>query len=274
MCIRDSGNGVHDYDGSGNNAWIKKGTLQVYDSSNQGIFMQGGKLILSKIDVWSSLASMSSGATPTVDDYGIIEHGVGTGLSGIKIHGTDSALLSDNSGKQAGVVDTGYWGIVNGAGFAASWNLIQMGGDESWMAAIQAGTRYGTYTNSQPSIRVGTVDWAGYTGSSKNVGQNVVIEANGIWLNSNGETHIDCSNFYFAGAHCDGGSLYNSSGNGWWMRNKDGSMATIHVQSVSQSSLLSLKTNLNKLDPAKALATLTNTDICLSLIHISEPTRP
>ncbi|MFT8747109.1 phage tail spike protein [Liquorilactobacillus nagelii] len=254
-------NGIHDYDGSGNNAWIQKGTLQVYDSSNQGIFMQGGKLILSKTDVWSSLASISSGAKPTVDDYGIIESGVGIGLGGIKIHGTDSALLTDNSGKQAGVVDAGYWGIVDGAGFAASWNLLQMSGDESWMAAIQAGKRYGTYFNSQPCFRVGTAGWPGYTGSSKDVGQNVVIEANGIWLNSNGETHIDCSNFYFAGAHCDGGSLYTSSGDGWWMRNKNGSMATIHVQSVSQSSLLSLKTNLNKLDPAQALATLTSTDI-------------
>ncbi|MCI1699475.1 phage tail spike protein [Liquorilactobacillus nagelii] len=256
------GNGVHDYDGSGNNAWIQKGNIQVYDNAGQGMFMKGGKLILSNLDVWGTIASMSSGTKPPVDDYGVIEHGVGMGLGGIKIHGGGgSALLTDNDGKQAGVIDTGYYGIVDGGGVSASWNLAMLGGDQDWCAAIKAGKNYGNYIADQPSLLVGTADWPSYTGSTSTPGKNIVAQANGIWLYSIGETHVDCSSFYFAGAHCDGGSLYNANYNGWWMRDKSGNLTTVHAQSFANSSLLSLKTNISEIDSLTALNKINQTRI-------------
>ncbi|WP_415606442.1 phage tail spike protein [Liquorilactobacillus hordei] len=47
----------------------------------------------------------------------------------------------------------------------------------------------------------------------------------------------------------------------WWFRSLTGSMATIHVDSVSTTSILSAKTNISKLDGMYALTVLSNTDI-------------
>lgn len=236
------GNGVHDYDNHGNNTWIQKGNIQVYDNAGQGMFMQGGKLVLSNLDVWGTIASMSTGAKPPVDDYGVIEHGVGMGLGGIKIHGGGgSALLTDNTGKQASVVDVGYYGIVDGGGVSASWNLAMLGGDQDWCAAIKAGKNYGNYIADQPSVLVGTADWSGYTGSTSTPGQNVVVKANGIWLYSIGETHIDASKLTInAGIRTSQGLQVD----GEWTQVK-----SLHVlNSFVNSSLLSRKTNISKLN--------------------------
>jgi phage minor structural protein len=236
------GNGIHDYDNHGNNTWIQKGNIQVYDNAGQGMFMQGGKLVLSNLDVWGTIASMSSGAKPPVDDYGVIEHGVGMGLGGIKIHGGGgSALLTDNTGKQAGVIDTGYYGIVNGGGVSASWHLAMLGGDQDWCAAIKAGKNYGNFIADQPSILVGTADWPSYTGSTSTPGQNVVVQANGIWLYSIGETVINANKLTInAGIHTTQGLQVD----GEWTQVK-----SLHVlNSFVNSSLLSRKTNISKLN--------------------------
>ncbi|MFT8584827.1 hypothetical protein [Liquorilactobacillus hordei] len=193
-------NGIHNYDDSGDNVWIKEGGFKIYNSSDEGIFMKGGQLTLTDLDTWGTIATIGTNKKPPTDSYGIIDSKLDIGLSGIRVHGGGgAALLRDSAsggGQTADVTTIGYWGISNGGGFSATNFLAQMGGDTSWVAGIQAGSRYGAYMTSQPSIVVGTANWADTITDNTNVGPNTVISSGGIWLNSGGGVIVNApSNF-------------------------------------------------------------------------------
>ncbi|MFU0243199.1 hypothetical protein ACKI1J_46885, partial [Streptomyces scabiei] len=71
------------------------------------------------------------------------------------------------------------------------------------------------------------------------------------------------SQLYVQGMHTDGGSWWAKNTNGFWFRNPDGSTNVLHAASFSQSSQLSLKTNISKLDSKEALATILQDDMYL-----------
>ncbi|KRL39927.1 gp58-like family protein [Liquorilactobacillus nagelii] len=257
------GNGVHDYDGSGNNAWIQKGTLQVYDKNGDGFFMDSGKLELTSQYLWQQGQSVKYGLIKLDDDI------LALGKAGMHIQGYNGLRLDTGHSMfdgLTGALDDNY----TGAAINLSDNgQIAIGSyAETWLSA---GAPYTMADNSsltqKPNIYIGTAMWDDR--STVGRGQNIIMQANGIILQTHGEIKLKPNNgdLWLGYARINTGSDTNTwysgpTGTAWWFRTYGGDMATIHVQSVAQSSLLSLKTNLNKLDPAKALATLTNTDIC------------
>lgn len=232
---------------------IDDGTLAVVDYAGNGAFFENGKIYMSD---QGGLAKIMSGDY-TSKQYGVIEQGTGyMGITdgGIAIHGTNNgfALMQDTSNTTTAKVveDSAYWGyIYDGCGLAISGQKAYLGGDTNSKVVINGGTAIGgsgTWRVMQPHIIVGQSSGQVHDGGSANGNQIQMfaqnINLNEAWINNVADT-------WYSGL------------TDWWFRQNNGSTATIHVQSVSQSSLLSLKTNLNKLDGSTALSALVNTDV-------------
>ncbi|MFT8869546.1 phage tail spike protein [Liquorilactobacillus nagelii] len=253
------GNGIHDYDGSGNNAWIQKGKLQVYDKNGDGFFMDSGKLELSSYSLWQNWETVKYGLVELDNDI------LSLNKSGMHLQGANGVKI-DTANSQFTSLDLSGMLAIGKQG--SSLNLGADGrvflGGASYLT-LTGGTKTSDTIAVKPYINVGVNDWPP-NGTGGDIGANIFMEANGIWLQSAGQTHINPSGDLWLGqAHMNtstnSNSLWSGPAGGWWMRDYNGNETTIHVQSVSQSSLLSLKTNLNKLDGSNALSALVNTDI-------------
>ncbi|MFT8933580.1 MAG: hypothetical protein ABF874_00005, partial [Liquorilactobacillus nagelii] len=253
------GNGIHDYDGSGNNAWIQKGKLQVYDKDGNGFFMNAGQLQLTSQYLWNQGGSVKYGLIELDNDI------LALGEAGMHIQGYNGLRLDTGNSmfdSFTGAFDNDYTGAA--VNLSDDGQILIGCYKNVYFSAGAPYTISGTITQ-KPNIDIGTSNWD--DNSTTGRGMNIVMQANGIILDTHGEIKLKANN----GDLWLGQARVNTSGNsnslksgpagGWWMRDYTGAETTVHCLSVSQSSLLSLKTNLNKLNSSDALSTLVNTDI-------------
>jgi hypothetical protein len=253
-------NGIHDYDGSGNNAWIKQGILQVYDNANQGFFMDAGSI---------KLTSLSNFQTNATDMYGSIERNYNlfdSSTYGMDVIGSNGLVMRTNnalgiklssSAMLASSIVGSFIGLSNnGKGVIGLQKSIQ----------LFAGSSYNDNgLTVKPLFYLGTNAWQG---EGVDDGSNAYLAGAGITLDAAGSITLSIGHnkrIYWGTNHqdsTDGHSFFTTNSSGYWFWGGDtSSMKQIHVQSVSQTSLLSLKTNLSKLDGATALSALIGTDI-------------
>lgn len=233
---------------------INDGTLAVLDYNGAGVYFKYGKMYMAD---QGGLAKIMAGDYSS-KMYGVLEQGAGyMGITngGISIHGANDgfALMQDKSITTTATIleDYAFWGYVaNGAGVGISGQHVYMGGDTTSKVIINGGTAIGgsgVWSAMQPHIIVGQSASNVEAGGSAN-GNNLQMFANNIYFN---EAYIN-----------NKADTWYSGSTDWWFRQSNGtSMATIHVASVSQTSVLSAKTNISKLDGAYALSTLSATDI-------------
>ncbi|MFT9269694.1 MAG: phage tail spike protein [Liquorilactobacillus nagelii] len=253
------GNGVHDYDDSGNNAWIQQGKLQVYNKDGNGFFMDGGKLELTSQYLWHQGGSVKYGLIELDNDV------LALGKAGMHIQGYNGLRLDTGHSmfdSFTGAFDSNYTGAaVN----LSDDGQILMGCYKD--AFFSAGAPYtiGGIVTRKPSVEIGTNSWD--NNSTTGRGSNIIMQANGIKFDANGEIKLNANNgdLWLESARIntskDANALYSGPAGGWWMCNYDQSLAVVHAQSFANSSLLSKKTNITKLDPAHALSLINKTDI-------------
>jgi hypothetical protein len=255
------GNGVHDYDGAGNNAWIKQGILQVYDNANQGFIMDAGSI---------KLTSINNYQTNATDMYGSIQRNSNlfdASTYGMDIIGSNGLVMRTNNATGIKLSSSAMLGTsIVGSFIGLSNNGKAVIGLQKDIQ-IFAGSSYTSVggLTVKPVFYLGTNAWQG---EGVDDGSNAYLAGAGITLDAAGSITLNIGHnkrIYWGTNHqdsTDGHSFFTTNSSGYYFWGGDtSSYQSIHVQSVSQSSLLSLKTNLNKLDPAQALAILNDTDI-------------
>lgn len=254
-------NGIHDYDGSGNNAWIKQGILQVYDNANQGFIMDAGSI---------KLTSINNYQTNATDMYGSIQRNSNlfdASTYGMDIIGSNGLVMRTNNATGIKLSSSAMLGTsIVGSFIGLSNNGKAVIGLQKDIQ-IFAGSSYTSVggLTVKPVFYLGTNAWQG---EGVDDGSNAYLAGAGITLDAAGSITLNIGHnkrIYWGTNHqdsTDGHSFFTTNSSGYYFWGGDtSSYQSIHVQSVSQSSLLSLKTNLNKLDPAQALAILNDTDI-------------
>ncbi|MFT9269494.1 MAG: phage tail spike protein [Liquorilactobacillus nagelii] len=255
------GNGVHDYDGAGNNAWIKQGILQVYDNANQGFIMDAGSI---------KLTSINNYQTNATDMYGSIQRNSNlfdASTYGMDIIGSNGLVMRTNNATGIKLSSSAMLGTsIVGSFIGLSNNGKAVIGLQKDIQ-IFAGSSYTSVggLTVKPVFYLGTNAWQG---EGVDDGSNAYLAGAGITLDAAGSITLNIGHnkrIYWGTNHqdsTDGHSFFTTNSSGYYFWGGDtSSYQSIHVQSVSQSSLLSLKTNLSKLDPAQALSALIGTDI-------------
>lgn len=240
--------GIHNQMGS-NNVWIKRGTLAAFDSGGQGMYMESGQLTLASYAYWQN------GWKPESINYGVIKcddnifgaKGVGViGKGGFNIR-TDNCDLSYLSGPLfAKFSGTGIIGADDGR--------MMLGGDKTIF--ITAGEVYEDISisdiNNRPYVQVG--GRLNNPADLSKVGSSIVINAWDIKLNACGKDNrnIIMNRLTYNGEHTI--NLNDSTSDLWWG-------PKMHAPSFVNTSALSKKMNITKLDTQTAINAIKNTDI-------------
>ena len=241
--------GIHNQMGS-DNVWIKEGALAAFDSIGQGMYMESGRLTLASYAYWQT-----SGRDDSID-YGVIKCDDDiTGKKGIGIIGKGGFNLRTNNSTVSGWTGSGFIGNVTaGAGIIGtddgklifgSLKPTFITGGQSF--ADDMGFEYA------PFVQVGgRADQAG-TDIDKN-GSSVVINAWDIKLNARGKTNrnIILNRLTYNGEHTF--DLNDGTDDLWWG-------PKMHAPSFVNTSALSKKMNIKKLDVQTAVNAIKNTDI-------------
>lgn len=240
--------GIHNQMGS-NNVWIKRGTLAAFDSNGQGMYMESGQLTLASYAYWQN------DWKPESIDYGVIKcdddifgrKGIGViGKGGFNVR-TDNCDLSYLNGP--------VFANFSGAGIIGDdAGRMMLGGNKAIF--ITAGRVYEDISiagiNDRPYIQIG-----GQLSDPKNWdkdGSSVVINAWDIKLNASGKDNrnIILNRLTYNGEHSI--SLNDGTSDLWWG-------PKMHAPSFVNTSALSKKMNIKKLDVQTAVNAIKNTDI-------------
>lgn len=241
--------GIHNQMGN-DNVWIKEGTLAAFDSSRQGMYMESGQLTLASYAYWQN------GWKDESIDYGVIKCDDDiTGKKGIGIIGKGGFnLRTDNSEVNgwAGNEIIGY--VTAGAGIIGTddGKLIL---ESLKPTFIEGGWNFEGYDgfNHIPFVQVGGEMAQAGASLDKN-GSSVVINAWDIKLNACGKTNrnIILNRLTYNGEHTI--NLNDSTSDLWWG-------PKMHAPSFVNTSALSKKMNIKKLDVQTAVNAIKNTDI-------------
>lgn len=240
--------GIHNQMGS-DNVWIKDGTLAAFDSGGQGVYMESGKLTLASYAYWQT-----GGGSNSIN-YGVIKcddnifgaKGVGViGKGGFNIR-TDNCDLSYLTGPL--FTDLSGTGIIG-----ADDGRMILGGDKTIF--ITAGEAYEDISisniSNRPYVQVG--GRLSNSADLSKVGSSIVINAWDIKLNACGKTNrnIILNRLTYNGEHTI--NLNDSTSDLWWG-------PKMHAPSFVNTSTLSKKMNITKLDTQTAINAIKNTDI-------------
>jgi len=241
--------GIHNQMGS-NNVWIKRGTLAAFDSNGQGMYMESGRLTLASSAYWQNGLSLES------IDYGVIKCDDDiTGKKGIGVIGKGGFnLRTDNS-------DVNGWGGNEFVGSVTAGAGI-IGTDDGKLILgslkptfIEGGWNFKGYDgfNHIPFIQVGGEMAKAGSSLDKN-GSSVVINAWDIKLNACGPNNrnIIMNRLVYNGEHSI--DLNDGTSDLWWG-------PKMHAPSFVNTSALSKKMNIKKLDVQTAVNAIKNTDI-------------
>lgn len=240
--------GIHNQMGN-NNVWIKRGTLAAFDSIGQGMYMESGRLTLASYAYWQN------GWKPESIDYGVIKcdddifgrKGIGViGKGGFNVR-TDNCDLSYLNGP--------VFANFSGAGIIGDdAGRMMLGGNKAIF--ITAGRVYENISiagiNDRPYVQIG-----GQLSDPKNWdkdGSSVVINAWDIKLNACGKDNrnIIMNRLTYNGEHTI--NLNDGALDLWWG-------PKMHAPSFVNTSALSKKMNIKKLDVQTAISAIKNTDI-------------
>lgn len=241
--------GIHNQMGN-NNVWIKQGTLAAFNSAGQGVYMESGELTLAGCAYWQN------NLNPSSIDYGVIKCDDSLfGKKGIGIIGKGGFnLRTDNSDVDgwAGNEIMGY--VTAGAGIIGTddGKLIL---ESLKPTFIEGGWNFKGYDgfNHIPFVQVGGEMAQAGASLDKN-GSSVVINAWDIKLNACGKDNrnIIMNRLTYNGEHTI--NLNDSTSDLWWG-------PKMHAPSFVNTSALSKKMNITKLDTQTAINAIKNTDI-------------
>ena len=241
--------GIHNQMGN-NNVWIKQGTLAAFNSAGQGVYMESGELTLAGCAYWQN------NLNPSSIDYGVIKCDDSLfGKKGIGIIGKGGFnLRTDNSDVDgwAGNEIMGY--VTAGAGIIGTddGKLIL---ESLKPTFIEGGWNFKGYDgfNHIPFVPVGGEMAQAGASLDKN-GSSVVINAWDIKLNACGKDNrnIIMNRLTYNGEHTI--KLNDSTSDLWWG-------PKMHAPSFVNTSALSKKMNITKLDTQTAINAIKNTDI-------------
>lgn len=244
-----NGEGIHNQMGD-YNVWIKRGKLAAFDSRGQGMYMESGQLTLASCAYWQTNLKDEK------IDYGVIKcdddifgrKGIGViGKGGFNAR-TDNCDLSYLNG----TIFTDF----SGAGIIGDdAGRMMLGGDKAIF--IMAGQIYENESilgmQDRPYIRIGgrasnSQAWGVDDGSS------IVINAWDIVLRACGKTNrnIILNRLTYNGEHTI--NLNDDTNDLWWG-------PKMHAPSFVNTSALSKKMNITKLDTQTAINAIKNTDI-------------
>lgn len=240
--------GIHNQMGS-NNVWIKRGTLAAFDSNGQGMYMESGQLTLASYAYWQN------GWKPESIDYGVIKcdddifgrKGIGViGKGGFNVR-TDNCDLSYLNGP--------VFADFSGAGIIGDdAGRMMLGGNKAIF--ITAGEVYEDISisdiNNRPYVQVG--GRLNNPADLSKAGSSIVINAWDIKLNACGKDNrnIIMNRLTYNGEHTI--NLNDSTSDLWWG-------PKMHAPSFVNTSALSKKMNITKLDTQTAINAIKNTDI-------------
>lgn len=241
--------GIHNQMGN-SNVWIKRGTLAAFDSSGQGMYMESGQLTLASSAYWQNglkLESINYGVIKCDDDI--------TGKKGIGIIGKGGFNLRTDNCTLDGWAENELWGGVKaGAGIIGTDDGKLLLGSLK-PVFIEGGWSFkdsGGYDHT-PFIQVGgEMRYAG-ADIDKN-GSSIVINAWDIKLNACGKDNrnIILNRLTYNGEHTI--NLNDGALDLWWG-------PKMHAPSFVNTSALSKKMNITKLDTQTAINAIKNTDI-------------
>lgn len=241
--------GIHNQMGN-NNVWIKRGTLAAFDSRGQGMYMESGELTLASYAYWQN------GWKDESINYGVIKCDDNiTGKKGIGVIGKGGFnLRTDNSTVNAWTGNETIGSVTAGAGIIGtddgklilgSLKPVFIEGGQSF--TDNAGLGH------VPFIQVGgEMSQAG--ASLDRNGSSIVISAWDIKLNAWGKTNrnITMNRLTYNGEHTI--NLNDGALDLWWG-------PKMHAPSFVNTSALSKKMNIKKLDVQTAVNAIKNTDI-------------
>lgn len=241
--------GIHNQMGN-NNVWIKQGTLAAFNSAGQGVYMESGELTLAGCAYWQN------NLNPSSIDYGVIKCDDSLfGKKGIGIIGKGGFnLRTDNSDVNgwAGNEIMGY--VTAGAGIIGTDDGKLILGSLK-PTFIEGGWNFKGYDgfNHIPFVQVGGEMAQAGASLDKN-GSSVVINAWDIKLNAWGKTNrnIILNRLTYNGEHTI--NLNDDTSDLWWG-------PKMHAPSFVNTSALSKKMNIKKLDVQTAVNAIKNTDI-------------
>lgn len=241
--------GIHNQMGS-DNVWIKRGTLAAFDSAGQGMYMESGQLTLASHAYWQN------GWKDESIDYGVIKCDDDiTGKKGIGIIGKGGFnLRTDNSTADAWTGNEMIGSVTAGAGIIGTDDGKLILGSLK-PVFIEGGWSFNGYDgfNHIPFVQVGGQMSQAGASLDKN-GSSVVINAWDIKLNACGKTNrnIILNRLTYNGEHTI--NLNDSTSDLWWG-------PKMHAPSFVNTSALSKKMNIKKLDVQTAVNAIKNTDI-------------
>ena len=241
--------GIHNQRGN-DNVWIKEGTLAAFDSSGQGMYMESGQLTLASHAYWQN------GWKDESIDYGVIKCDDDiTGKKGIGIIGKGGFnLRTDNSTANAWTGNEMIGSVTAGAGIIGTDDGKLILGSLK-PVFIEGGWSFNGYDgfNHIPFVQVGGQMSQAGASLDKN-GSSVVINAWDIKLNACGKTNrnIILNRLTYNGEHTI--NLNDSTSDLWWG-------PKMHAPSFVNTSALSKKMNIKKLDVQTAVNAIKNTDI-------------
>lgn len=240
--------GIHNQMGS-NNVWVKRGTLAAFDSNGQGMYMESGQLTLASYAYWQN------GWKPESIYYGVIKcdddifgrKGIGViGKGGFNVR-TDNCDLSYLNGP--------VFADFSGAGIIGDdAGRMMLGGNKAIF--ITAGEVYEDISisdiNNRPYVQVG--GRLNNPADLSKAGSSIVINAWDIKLNACGKDNrnIIMNRLTYNGEHTI--NLNDSTSDLWWG-------PKMHAPSFVNTSALSKKMNITKLDTQTAINAIKNTDI-------------
>ena len=248
--------GIHNQMGS-DNVWIKDGTLAAFDSGGQGMYMESGQLTLASYAYWQT-----NGGNDSID-YGVIKCEDGMTRKGIGIIGKGGFnLRTDNSTVNAWAGNGILGKATAGAGI--------IGTDDGKLifgilkpTFIESGLSFTDYMGFEhiTFIQIGGDAAKAGIDIDKN-GSSVVINAWDIKLDAKGKNgniimnslngNIIMNNLTYNGSHTI--DLNDGSADLWWG-------PKMHAPSFVNTSALSKKMNIKKLDVQTAVNAIKNTDI-------------
>lgn len=241
--------GIHNQMGN-SNVWIKQGTLAAFSSSGQGVYMESGELTLASYAYWQNNRKSES------IDYGVIKCDDDiTGKKGIGIIGKGGFnVRTDNSTVNAWAGNEFIGKVTAGAGIIGTddGKLILGSLKPTFIEGGWSFTGKDGFSH-VPFVQVGgEMAQAGAT-LDKN-GSSVVINAWDIKLNACGKDNrnIILNRLTYNGEHTI--SLNDSTSDLWWG-------PKMHAPSFVNTSALSKKMNIKKLDVQTAVNAIKNTDI-------------
>lgn len=245
-----NGEGIHNQMGD-YNVWIKRGKLAAFDSRGQGMYMESGRLTLASCAYWQTNLKDEK------IDYGVIKcddnifgrKGIGViGKGGFNAR-TDNCDLSYLNGS----IFTSF----SGAGIIGDdAGRMMLGGDKAIF--IMAGQIYENESilgmQDRPYIRIGGRASNSQAWAEGDDGSSIVINAWDIVLRACGKTNrnIIMNKLTYNGEHTI--NLNDDTNDLWWG-------PKMHAPSFVNTSALSKKMNIKKLDVQTAINAIRNTDI-------------